>query len=86
MHSLDMYTVPKRELIDFFEEKIIRARGYDYKVQFVGPTGTNAVEAALKLARKVTGRQNVFALMGAFHGMTLGSLSLTTDADSRCSM
>ncbi len=83
MHSLDMYTVPKRELIEFFEEKIIRARGYDYKVQFVGPTGTNAVEAALKLARKVTGRQNVFALMGAFHGMTLGSLSLTTDADSR---
>lgn len=83
LHAMDMYTAPKREFIEYFEEKIIRARGLDYKIQFVGPTGTNAVEAALKLARKVKKRTNVFALMGAFHGMTLGSIALTTDADSR---
>jgi len=65
------------------QEKLLQPRGYNYKIQFTGPTGTNAVEAALKLARKVKGRPGVFALMGAFHGMTLGSLSLTTDADSR---
>ena len=47
------------------------------------PFRTNANEAALKLARKVKGRKNIFALMGAFHGMTLGSLSLTTDKASR---
>lgn len=83
MHALDMYTAPKREFLEFYEEKILKPRGLHYKIQFPGPTGTNAVEAALKLARKVTGRSNVFAMMGGFHGMTLGSLALTTDASSR---
>lgn len=83
MHALDMYTAPKREFIEFYEEKILKPRGVNYKIQFPGPTGTNAVEAALKLARKVKKRQNVFALMGGFHGMTLGSIALTTDAASR---
>ncbi|MCR5106112.1 MAG: aminotransferase class III-fold pyridoxal phosphate-dependent enzyme, partial [Eubacterium sp.] len=46
-------------------------------------TGTNAVEAALKLARKFTKRRNVIAFGGAFHGMTLGSLAVTTDRVSR---
>lgn len=83
MHALDMYTAPKRAFIEFYEEKILKPRGLNYKIQFAGPTGTNAVEAALKLARKVTKRTNVFAMMGAFHGMTLGSIALTTDAASR---
>ena len=83
LHSLDMYTVAKREFLETFEEKVLRPRGLDYKIQFPGPTGTNGVEAAVKLARKVKGRSNVFALMGAFHGMTLGALALTTDKSSR---
>ncbi len=83
IHALDMYTVPKREFIDTLENKILKPRGLDYKIMFPGPTGTNANEAALKLARKVKNRQNVFALMGAFHGMTLGSLAITTDKVSR---
>lgn len=83
MHALDMYTRPKREFIEFYEEKVLKPRGLNYKLQFPGPTGTNAVEAALKLARKVKKRQNIFALMGGFHGMTLGSIALTTDAASR---
>ena len=83
MHALDMYTTPKREFIDFMEEKILKPRGLDYKIMFPGPTGTNAVEAALKIARKVKGRSNIFALTGCFHGMTLGALSLTTDAAAR---
>ena len=83
VHSMDMYTAPKREFIEYFQENILKARGFDYKIQFAGPTGTNAVEAALKLARKNKGRENIFAFMGAFHGMTLGALSLTTDASSR---
>lgn len=83
VHSLDMYTTAKRDFIDFFENKILIPRGLNYKIQFPGPTGTNAVEAALKLARKVKNRSNIFALMGAFHGMTLGSLALTTDKCSR---
>ena len=83
IHSLDMFTAAKRDFIDFFETAILEPRGFNYKIQFPGPTGTNAVEAALKLARKVKGRNNIFAFMGAFHGMTLGSLSMTTDRDSR---
>lgn len=83
IHSLDMFTAAKRDFIEFFQNEILQPRGFDYKIQFPGPTGTNAVEAALKLARKVKKRNNIFAFMGAFHGMTLGSLSMTTDRDSR---
>lgn len=55
----------------------------EYKLQFCGPTGTNAVEAALKLARKYTGRTGVFSFMGGYHGMSLGSLAVTSNRDSR---
>lgn len=83
VHSMDMYTAPKRDFLEYFTEKILLPRGLNYKIQFAGPTGTNAVESAVKLARKAKGRQNIFALMGAFHGMTFGSLALTTDRCSR---
>lgn len=83
VHSLDMYTKAKLEFIDSFENKILKPRGLDYKIQFPGPTGTNANEAAFKLARKYKGRSNIFALMGCFHGMTIGSLALTTDKSGR---
>lgn len=83
VHSMDMFTAPKREFLEYFQEKILAPRNLNYKIQFAGPTGTNAVEAAVKLARKVTGRQNIFAMMGAFHGMTMGALALTTDRCSR---
>jgi len=83
MHWLDMMTAPKAELIQFMEENVLQPRGLDYKILFPGPTGTNAIEAALKVARKATGRSNVWALMGAFHGMTLGAMALTTDRTDR---
>lgn len=83
IHSLDMHATAKREFIEYLEEKVLAPRGLDYKVMFPGPTGTNAIEAALKLVRKVTKRSNIFALTGAFHGMTLGSLALTTERAAR---
>ena len=83
IHALDMYTGAKRDFIEYFEKNILQPKELDYKIMFTGPTGTNAMEAAVKLARKVTGRTNIFALMGCFHGMTLGALSLTTDMASR---
>jgi diaminobutyrate-2-oxoglutarate transaminase len=82
-HSLDMASAAKRRFLERFEEVILAPRGLSYKVQFPGPTGTNAVEAALKLARKVTGRQNVMAFTDGFHGMTLGSLATTGNAAKR---
>lgn len=76
-HSLDLATEAKIALLDGLQRRILWPRGLEYKVQFPGPTGTNAVEAALKLARKVTGRRRIAAFTGAFHGMTAGALSLT---------
>ena len=79
IHSLDMYTVAKSEFLTAFDELILQPRQLDYRVQFPGPGGTNAVEAALKLARKATGRTEVIAFTGAFHGMTLGALAVTAN-------
>lgn len=79
VHSLDMFTVAKREFLEAFEEIILRPRGLEYRIQFPGPAGTNAVEAALKLARKVTGRTEVVSFVGGFHGTTLGSLAVTSN-------
>ncbi|AWB65697.1 diaminobutyrate--2-oxoglutarate transaminase [Saccharobesus litoralis] len=77
IHGLDLHTSAKAEFIQTFDELILKPRDLQYKLQFCGPTGTNAVEAAIKIARKTTGRRNVFAFMGAYHGMTLGALALT---------
>lgn len=76
-HGLDMHTSAKKEFILQFSKKILDPQKLPYVFQFGGPTGTNAIEAALKIARKVTGRQGIFSFMGGFHGMTLGSLSVT---------
>ncbi|TVS13948.1 MAG: diaminobutyrate--2-oxoglutarate transaminase [Wenzhouxiangella sp.] len=83
VHSLDMATEAKVRFLERFEEVILKPRGLDYKVQFPGPTGTNAVEAALKLARKVTGREQVVSFTNAFHGMTLGALAVTGNSFKR---
>ncbi len=76
-HSLDTYTTAKRSFLEAFTSTILEPRGMDHKMQFMGPTGSNAVEAALKLARKITGRHHVVAFSHGFHGMTLGSLAVT---------
>ncbi len=83
IHGLDMFSTAKGEFIEYLEEKILKPRGLEYKILFPGPTGTNSVEVALKLARKIKKRTNIFALMGGFHGMTLGSLSLCTERAAR---
>lgn len=83
VHSLDMATRARATFLERFEEVILKPRDMKYTVQFPGPTGTNAVEAALKLARKVTGRQNVISFTNGFHGMTLGSLAVTGNAMKR---
>ncbi|MCP9959913.1 diaminobutyrate--2-oxoglutarate transaminase [Streptomyces sudanensis] len=82
-HSLDMATAAKADFLEAFGTHVLAPRNLDYRVQFCGPTGTNSVEAALKLARKVTGRPTVVAFTGAFHGMSLGSLAVTGNAAKR---
>lgn len=82
-HTLDMYSEAKEAFIQRFHDVILQPRGLSYKFQFPGPTGTNAVEAALKLARKVTGREQVVGFTNAFHGMTLGALAVTGNGFKR---
>lgn len=82
-HALDMATDAKRNFLERFQEVILGPRGLEYKMQFPGPTGTNAVESALKLARKVTGRETLVSFTNAFHGMTLGSLAVTGNGFKR---
>jgi len=77
MHGLDTATVAKVELLDAIDEILLQPRNMDYKVQFTGPTGTNAVEAAIKLARKSKQRSHIVAFTNAYHGHSLGSLALT---------
>ena len=54
--GLDLHTRAKGEFLESFNNNILKPRDLDYIVMFTGPTGTNAVEAALKTARKYTGR------------------------------
>jgi diaminobutyrate-2-oxoglutarate transaminase len=82
-HSLDMKSEARERFLKAFHDIILEPRGMDYKVMFPGPTGTNCVEAALKLARKITGRRTIVSFTNAFHGMTLGSLAATGNAFKR---
>ncbi|OCL84134.1 diaminobutyrate--2-oxoglutarate transaminase [Arcobacter porcinus] len=77
IHGLDMATKAKKEFLQAFEITILKPRNLDYKVQFTGPTGTNAVETALKLARLVKKRSNIIAFTNAYHGLSQGSLAVT---------
>ncbi len=77
VHGLDKATCAKRDFLQKFNDTIFIPRNLSYKIQFTGPTGTNAVETALKLARMVKGRSNIIAFTNGFHGLTMGSLSVT---------
>ncbi|WP_417327022.1 diaminobutyrate--2-oxoglutarate transaminase [Halarcobacter sp.] len=83
VHGLDMATSAKKEFLQTFQDTILIPRNLDYKVQFTGPTGTNSVETALKLARLVKGRSNVVSFTNGFHGLTQGSSSVTGNNDYR---
>ena len=76
-HALDLHTDTKARFLNAFETHILKPRGMDHKVMFTGPTGANAVEAAMKVARKVTGRTNIIAFTNGFHGVTMGALAAT---------
>ncbi|RWI71999.1 diaminobutyrate--2-oxoglutarate transaminase [Mesorhizobium sp.] len=83
VHGLDLATTAKKAFIEAFEQFILKPRGLSYKLQFTGPTGTNAVEAALKLARQVTGRSNIVSFTNSFHGVSAGALAATGNTKFR---
>jgi diaminobutyrate-2-oxoglutarate transaminase len=77
VHGLDLATTAKAAFLRAFQELILAPRGLDYRIQSCSPAGAEAIEAAVKLARLATGRSNVVAFSGGFHGMSTGALSLT---------
>lgn len=82
-HGLDMFTEAKEAFLISFSERILKPRGMDHRMMFQGPTGANAVEAALKLARKATSRENVIAFTNGYHGVTTGALAATGNGSQR---
>src|ERR1700720_705543 len=79
IQSLDLHTAAKATFLEALRDVILTPRRLDYRVQFTGPTGTNAVEAALKIARKATGRAGIAAFTNGFHGVSLGALAATAN-------
>lgn len=75
VHGLDMATPAKLEFIETFNSVILQERDLQYRFQFTGPTGANAIEAAIKLSRKVTGRQSIISFTHGYHGMSLGAIA-----------
>ncbi|MGI5499242.1 diaminobutyrate--2-oxoglutarate transaminase [Lentzea sp. CA-135723] len=83
VHSLDMLTTAKRRLLEALTRYVLEPRGFDYRVQFTGPTGAATVESALELARKITGRHLVLGFENSFHGMSLGAIMVSDNGISR---
>lgn len=82
-HSLDFHTSAKAAFLEAMKTHILAPRGLDHVIQFTGPTGANAVEAALKLARKVKKRSNIVTFTNGFHGVTMGALAATGNEHHR---
>ncbi len=83
LHALDLHTAAKRDFIEAFYGIVLQPRTLGYKLAFPGPTGTNAVELAVKFARHFTNRETIVAFTNAFHGVSLGSLALTGNRSKR---
>jgi len=86
LQSLDLHTEAKARFLSTFRRIVLEPRTLDYKLQFTGPTGANAIEAALKLARKVTGRHTIACFSGGYHGMSQGALAITANSAKRASV
>lgn len=82
-HGLDMHTSAKAQFLETLRDVILLPRDLNYRAQFTGPTGANAVEAAMKIARKVKGREKIIAFTNGFHGVSLGAVAATGNEHHR---
>lgn len=81
--ALDMATVAREKFLLALRDYFLWPRGLKYLVAITAPTGSDAIEFALKLARRAKGRREVYAFSGSYHGMTLGALSVTAKGSAR---
>lgn len=75
--TLDLTTPVKDLFIDRLFESLPKEFAKNARIQFCGPSGADAVEAAIKLVKTATGRRSILSFQGGYHGMTHGALSLT---------
>jgi diaminobutyrate-2-oxoglutarate transaminase len=80
LHVLDLATPVKDAFVTELFRTLPPGLADHARVQFCGPAGTDAVEAAFKLARAATGRTGMLAFTGAYHGMTAGALEASGGA------
>jgi len=83
LHVLDLATPVKDRFVEELFATLPPELARDGRIQFCGPAGTDAVEAALKLVRTATGRRGTVAFTGAYHGMTEGALAVSGDTAIR---
>lgn len=83
LHSLDTFTVEKRRFLEAMQRHVLIPRQLDMVIQTVGPTGATAVEAALQLAQRITGRRGVVGFAGGYHGMTYRAASVSASLAGR---
>ncbi len=83
LHSLDTFTVEKRRFLEAMQRYVLEPRQLDMVIQTVGPTGATAVEAALQLAQRLTGRRAVVGFEGSYHGMSYRAASISASMAGR---
>ncbi|MFE3146288.1 diaminobutyrate--2-oxoglutarate transaminase family protein [Streptomyces sp. NPDC059218] len=81
LHVLDLATPVKDAFTTELFATLPRQFADNARIQFCGPAGTDAVEAAFKLVRGATGRSGLLAFTGAYHGMTEGALAASGGAE-----
>ncbi|QCO86508.1 aminotransferase class III-fold pyridoxal phosphate-dependent enzyme [Vibrio neocaledonicus] len=74
--TLDIATSAKTRFIQSVKSFLPQELSENSVIQFCGPSGADAVEAAIKLAKQTTGRNTMFAFRGAYHGMTNGTMGM----------
>ena len=77
LHTLDLTTPTKDTFVETLRNLLPESLRKNSKIQFCSPSGTDAVDAAIKLCKTATGRNTIISFTGAYHGMGHGALSLT---------
>ncbi|ELO1773728.1 pyridoxal phosphate-dependent class III aminotransferase [Vibrio fluvialis] len=81
--TLDIATKAKTNFIKAVKAFLPEELGNNCVIQFCGPSGADAVEAAIKLAKQTTGRNTMFAFRGAYHGMTNGTMGMMGNLNTK---
>ncbi|MGE6377354.1 aspartate aminotransferase family protein [Peribacillus muralis] len=83
LHTLDFTTPIKEQFIDEIFEWLPEEFRKNAKIQFCGPTGGDAIEAALKLVKTATGNRGILSFQGAYHGATHATMSISGNTNPK---